>query len=186
MNFLSTLSLLETRFAEQGVTYALIGGFAMALRGVQRMTADLDFLVMLEDLPEADAILSALGYRRIFHSENVSHYEGENAELGRVDVLHAFRGPSLGMLQRAELLPVTPEVSVRVAQVEDLIGLKVQALSNNPSRALGDWHDVYMLVQAAGAAKNPLDWDLLGEYLSLFGQEARLEELCALYREQGA
>ena len=74
MNFLSTLSLLETRFAEQGVAYALIGGFAMALRGVQ----------------------------------------------------------------------------------------------------------------AAGAAKNPLDWDLLSEYLSLFGQEARLEELCALYREQGA
>ncbi len=181
MDFLRTLSLLEARFAAQGVAYALIGGFAMALRGVQRMTADLDFLVMLEDLLQAEAIFAELGYRRVFHSENVSHYAGENAELGRVDVLHAFRGPSLGMLQRAELLPVTPEVSVRVAQVEDLIGLKVQALSNNPARALGDWHDVYMLVQAAGATDQSLDWDLLGEYLDLFGQEARLGELRALY-----
>ena len=186
MDFLRTLSLLETRFAEQGIAYALIGGFAMALRGVQRMTADLDFLVMLEDLPRADAILSTQGYRRVFHSENVSHYEGDSAELGWVDVLHAFRGPSLGMLQRAELLPVTPEVRVRVAQVEDLIGLKVQALSNNSARALGDWHDVYMLVQAAGVEERSLDWDLLEEYLDLFGQQARLSELRALYDGKGA
>jgi DNA-binding IclR family transcriptional regulator len=75
----------------EGLHYALIGGFAMALRGVQRTTVDLDFILMLEDMARADEILRDAGYRRVFHSENVSHYESADQTWGRIDILHAFQ-----------------------------------------------------------------------------------------------
>ena len=46
MNFLAALEKLTAAFDEADVHYALIGGFAMALRGVQRATVDLDFILL--------------------------------------------------------------------------------------------------------------------------------------------
>ena len=67
-----------------GVNYALIGGFAMGLRGVQRATMDLDFILMLEDMGKADEILRGFGYERIFHSPDVSQYQSTAGDWGRI------------------------------------------------------------------------------------------------------
>jgi predicted nucleotidyltransferase len=165
------------------VRYALIGGFAMALRGVQRATVDLDFILMLDDLEKADAILKTFGYERAFRSENVSHYQSEAMDWGRIDILHAFRGPSLSMLRRADLLAVTPELTLRVVQIEDIIGLKIQALQNDPRRLENDWHDIRLLVHSAAEQKLALDWELIEDYLSLFQMQDRIEELRKCFRE---
>lgn len=141
MDFARVIEQVCGRLDVAGIRYALIGGFAMALRGVQRATMDLDFILMLEDMGKADAILSEFGYRRDFHSENVSHYRSSDQEWGRIDILHAFRGPALGMLQRAERIPVDASLTLPVVHVEDLVGLKIQALVNDPLRAISDWDD---------------------------------------------
>jgi hypothetical protein len=153
----------------------------MALRGAQRATMDLDFLLMLDDLERAHAIFEELGYRREFYSENVSHYSGTGTEWGRVDILHAFRGPSLSMLGRAERIRIDADLSLPVAQAEDIIGLKIQALKNDPSRAMGDWHDILLLLAAAGRQRHAIDWPLLEDYLRLFHLEAKLPELKSAY-----
>lgn len=44
------------RLDKEGVRYALIGGFVMGLRGVQRATVDMDFILMLDDMSKADRI----------------------------------------------------------------------------------------------------------------------------------
>lgn len=49
MHFLKVIGTITRQLDAEGVRYALIGGFAMALRGVQRATVDLDFILMLED-----------------------------------------------------------------------------------------------------------------------------------------
>jgi predicted nucleotidyltransferase len=164
-----------------GIRYALIGGFAMALRGVQRTTMDLDFILMLEDMDRTHAILTEFGYQRVFHSENVSHYLSSGKGWGRIDILHAFRGPTLGMLSRAELLEVSDGIRLRVVHVEDLIGLKIQALVNNPDRTLRDWSDICLLLQAAREERIVLDWELLKDYLCLFHLEGRLPEMRGIY-----
>lgn len=153
----------------------------MALRGVQRATMDLDFILMLEDLEKADGILSEAGYRRLFRSENVSHYMGSDDTWGRIDILHAFRGPSLGMLRRAERLAVEGNVTLPVIRIEDLIGLKIQALTNDPTRAVSDWHDIGLLLTTVRDSGQPLDWELLEDYLRLFGLEAKLPELKSIH-----
>ena len=164
-----------------GVHYALIGGFAMAMRGVQRATMDLDFILMLEDMAKADEIIRSFGYVRVFHSANVSQYQSADGSWGRIDILHAFRGPTLGMLRRAETLPVTEDLSIRVVHREDIIGLKVQALVNDPSRAVRDWSDILMIVESARDQGATLDWTLVEDYLKLFDLEDRLGELKAYY-----
>lgn len=153
----------------------------MSLRGLQRSTMDLDFILMLEDMAKADRILRDCGYERVFHSENVSHYVSADRDWGRIDILHAFRGPTLGMLKRADSLPVLDDVRVKVVQIEDIAGLKVQALVNNPDRATRDWADIRMLLEAAGEQKRAVDWELLGDYLALFQLESKLAELKEWY-----
>ncbi len=163
------------------VHYALIGGFAMAMRGVQRATMDLDFILMLEDMAKADEIIRSFGYVRVFHSPNVSQYQSADGCWGRIDILHAFRGPTLGMLRRAEALPVMDDLTIRVVHREDIIGLKIQALVNDPSRAERDWADILMILEAAKQQGVSIDWCLVEDYLKLFQLESRLDELKTYY-----
>jgi len=138
MDFQKIVDEVVTKLDEAGIRYALIGGFAMALRGIQRATIDLDFILMLEDLDRADEILQQAGYQRGFRNENVSHYTADENWLGRIDILHAFRGPTLSMLDRAERIPLTPNINIPVVQIEDLIGLKIQAACTDSLRHASD------------------------------------------------
>ena len=181
MDFAASLPTLIGRFDAGQLRYALIGGLAMALRGVQRTTLDADFILLSDDLDVCHSILGTLGYHRAFHSPNVSHYTSTQAALGRIDLLHAFRPATLGMLERAERLPLTADCTIPVVHIEDLLGLKVQASCNDPSRAIGDWNDIHQMVQHAGQTGQALDWELIGDYLALFEQLPQLTKLQQLH-----
>ena len=51
---------------------------------------------------KVDGIMLGLGYECKYRSENVSQYTSPFEIFGEVDFLHAFRTPSLSMLERAE------------------------------------------------------------------------------------
>ena len=181
MNFVKVIEEVTSQLDAEGLHYALIGGFAMALRGVQRATVDLDFILMLEDWEKTDQIFQASGYIRAFKSENVSHYMAKNDELGRIDILHAFRGPTLGMLERAERIEVSDGLTLPVVQIEDIIGLKIQAAVNSPQRATSDWADIRMMLETAGEQAEAVDWELLHDYLGIFKLEDKLHTLQSWY-----
>ena len=177
MNFLEDLPKLVMAFDSQKISYALIGGVAMALRGVQRSTLDADFILLSENLKSCDSILQKMGYRCEFQSKNVSHYFSAEQGLGRIDFLHAFRPASLGMLKRAELMPLMDDCRIRVVLTEDLIGLKIQAALNDPDRYRGDWNDIYMLIDHSARSGKELDWELIADYLKIFDLLDQLEQL---------
>lgn len=181
MDFLKVLDEIGGALDRAEIRYALIGGFAMAMRGVQRATVDLDFILWLEDMDRTHELLQSRGYQRVFHSENVSHYRAEDSDYGRIDILHAFRRPSLSMLERAERVEVSPGLSVPVARVEDIMGLKIQAAVNDPGREAQDWLDIRLLLEAATQQREPLDWDLITDYLRIFKLEDRLASLKEWY-----
>ena len=135
-------------FRDKDIRYAAIGGFALGVLGVPRATMDLDFLVHREDLPALEALMAALGYSRRFHSENVSQYENKDAAWGSVDFLHAFRKTAISMLGRAMERPVFAGTAVvRVLRPEDVIGLKVQSMANDPDRRTKDAADIESLAR---------------------------------------
>ena len=54
---------------------------------------------------------------------------------------------------------------MKVLLPEDLIGLKVQAFSNDRTREPIDLYDIETLMKLHGEG---LDWELVGEYFELF------------------
>lgn len=178
MDFERVLGTLLDGFESRGIRCALMGGFAMGALGVPRATLDVDFLVHQDDLPKLGELMMSLGYRKHYGSENVSQYEHPDDRWGAVDFIHAFREISLGMLQRARLLPAfSGKRTLRVLEPEDVIGLKVQALANNPKRLSRETADIEALLRAH---RGKLDTARLEEYFQLFG----LSPLLASLRER--
>ncbi|MDD5629301.1 MAG: nucleotidyl transferase AbiEii/AbiGii toxin family protein [Elusimicrobia bacterium] len=170
MDFERVLKTLLEEFEQKRVRCALMGGVALGVWGAPRATLDIDFLVHHDDLCVLHEAMHALGYDRVVFTENISQYRHEAPGLGFVDFVHAFRRISLEMLGRAVERPVFGGTrQVRVLLPEDVIGLKVQAMVNDPeNRKAQDSADIEALMEARGAA---LDWDRVGEFYRLFSLE---------------
>ena len=175
MDFERVLRDLTSDFSGANVPYAMIGGFALGVLGIQRATMDLDFLVARDALPLVDEIMQRRGYRLHYRSENVSQFVSDAAPLGQVDFLHAFREISTGMLTRATELPAfAASLRVRTLRPEDIIGLKVQALSNDPRRERQDLADIEVLTERYASE---IDWERVRGYFALFGKLELYDEI---------
>jgi len=123
--------------------------------------------------------MEGLGYQCKYKTENVSQYLSPIRVFGEVDFLHAFRTPSLSMLERAEEKQMFGGmVAVRVLKIEDLIGFKVQAIANNEARKAADMADIEALI---ALNKGRIDWSLIEEYFALFGFDDLLRDLKRKY-----
>ncbi len=177
MDIKRTLTLIVGEFESHNVRYAMIGGFAVGALGVPRSTIDLDFLVPSSSLPRIDAIMLGLGYKKVFSSENATQYVSPAAEMGEVDFLHAFRPISVKMLEDAGTVSVFGDTTgVKVLKAEDIIGLKLQSINNNPDRLLKDNSDIEELMKIL-----KLDWKVLESYFELFDLHDRFVELKEKY-----
>jgi len=175
MDFKTVLSTLLKHFEERRVRYGLMGGFALGLWGVPRSTVDLDFLIHREDLDALGMVMQELGYERKFRSDNVSQYVAALKIFGELDFLHAYRKASLEMLERAaEKAIFSGELKIKVLRPEDLIGLKLQAIKNNPARKEQDASDIKAL---ASAQRGNLDWTLIAQYAEILEAGELLREL---------
>ncbi len=169
------LERLVDIFERLQIRYAVIGGFALGVLGAPRQTMDLDFLVRRDDLSKLDAALSDLRYTCLFRSDNVSQFRHDDPAWGSLDFIHAFRKVSLTMLDRAEIRMVSGgRVRLRTARPEDVIGLKVQAMFNDPERRLQEQRDIEALMGRHGAR---LDWNRVEELYGVFGLEAEAKAL---------
>jgi hypothetical protein len=175
MDFQTVISSLLKSFGEHRIRYSLIGGFALGLWGVARATVDLDFLVRREDREKVTQGMRELGYELKFQSENVSQYVSPLKLFGEVDFLHAFRRASIEMLDRAvEKEIFAGKARIKVLQPADLVGLKLQAIKNNPSRKEQDLADIESLVLAQKAR---LDWTLIETYAEALDAQDLLKEI---------
>lgn len=167
VNFERVLEALLAEFGRRRIRYAAIGGFALGVLGYPRTTIDLDFLVHKDDLSKVHDLLTDLGYQRVVHTENVSQYRHNDDVWGSIDFIHAFRKNSLAMLTRAKSYPVFgAKQTVKAADPEDVIGLKIQATVNDPDRKPQELADIERLMSLYGSK---LDWKRIQEYYDIFG-----------------
>lgn len=159
MNLRATLKLAHTLLDQNGIDHALIGGLAMACYGSTRATVDLDLLVREENKQKLKDVFLGNGFNLVNESVEVLQFAG----IGYVDILLARRPISQKILDQANLNG--PE-GIRFVRTEDLIGLKIQAYINDPSRELQDKADIQFLIQNVDS----LDWERVRSYADLFNQ----------------
>ncbi|MBF0490566.1 MAG: nucleotidyl transferase AbiEii/AbiGii toxin family protein [Candidatus Omnitrophica bacterium] len=174
MNFEAVIKMVLERFREQKVRCILIGGFALHASGYSRATNDIDFLVHGQDVFKVKQILGNLGYDIVHESKDVLNFIGQLKELGGIDFILAHRKYALSMLERARPFEILQGCMVNVAVPEDIIGLKLQAMANDPQRKAQDMADIQWLIHTHYKS---LDVLLLREYFSLFDRVDDLEKI---------
>jgi len=65
-------------------------------------------------------------------------------------------------------------ISIKILKIEDLIGLKVQAMANDEARKPIDLADIRALI---GLCKTEINWPLLEKYFAMFGFQELLKDL---------
>jgi predicted nucleotidyltransferase len=176
MNFKEVLKILLNRLSEAGIEAALSGGLALSTMGVFRFTKDIDFVVLDEQVDAVERIMSGLGYeKQDFSTAEILSFVSHLKVFGQVDFLVARRKYSRAMLQRAREVPVLGgELTVKALLPEDLIGLKLQAIVNDPkNRYTVDAPDIQQLLKLHRAR---MDMGLVREYFRLFIKEDLLDE----------
>lgn len=128
------LKMLMERFRAEGIDFALSGGLALSTMDVVRFTKGIDFIVHEEDKEAVESIMTELGYeKQKFSTDEIVSYWSPLKVFGQVDFLLARRKYTRAMMRNADLKPVFGgELQVNTVRPEDLIGLKVQAISNDP------------------------------------------------------
>ena len=157
---------------------ALIGGLALAAHEVVRGTRDVDFLVDIDDADRLHDALIALGYHCIHRSMDAANYARNDEGL---DLVYARR-PIARRLLREAVERDTAMGRLRVVSAEALIGLKLQALVNNPSRGR-DLDDIRALLRVQRGRLNMRE---VREYFALFERLEMLDELLAEIADSGS
>ncbi len=145
MDLRAVLIEIHTALHNASIDHALIGGLALAAHHCERATVDLDLLADAARADDVDEILVARGYACLHRSENVANYASEKPERGRVDFLFALRSYGRAILARAQEVEVLG-LQLRVVDAADLIGLKAQSSSNDPTRRRRDLADIERLL----------------------------------------
>ena len=176
MDFAGAFQAVLSRFQEESIEVALIGGLALGASGVARATLDMDLLIPKEEASHVRTIMRSLGYTLLHESAEVANYIHSEAAGGRVDFLYAHRPYARAMLSRAREMSIGGgQHRVKVLRVEDQIGLKVQSSSNDPTRYHQDMADIEALLRAH---RDGVDRGLLKEYFELFERGKEFERLC--------
>jgi len=133
---------LLRRFNEGGVRYCLVGGLALAHHSIPRQTQDVDIMVLPEDLPLVQRLLK--GHEQRGTAVVMIYQIGET----RIDIMPAnLQAKRTAVLEAID--DVIEELPVRVANLRDLILLKMWAIPDRPERSkrMQDETDVVALLE---------------------------------------
>lgn len=159
MDLRKTLKHVHGLLNSHKIDHALIGGLALACYGSTRATVDLDLLIHESAKEKAKELLLENGFHLINETIEVLQFSG----FGYVDFLIARRPISQEILKMSH--KSGPE-GIHFVRAEDLIGLKIQAYTNDKSREFQDKADIQYLIES----QEDLDWNLIKKYADLFEQ----------------
>ncbi len=165
-----TYERLVQRLDELGVSYSLVGGYALILHGVRRFTEDLDILVSGEGLDRLHGELIGRGYVRVAQaSRNLRDVEtGVHIEFLVTGEFPGDGKPKPVVFPDPEAVVETRE-GVKVINLRSLIELKLASGMTAKGR-LQDLADIQRLIQQHGLTSDyakQLHPYVRGEFLKL-------------------
>ena len=151
--------------SQEQVSFALVGGLAVAVRAEPRLTRDADLAVAVSGDDEAEALVLALrahGYEAFAAVEHDRVARLATVRLSRpghrdsavTDLLFSSSGIELEIVAAAESIEVVKGLTVPVARIGHLIVMKV--LARDDRRRPADADDLRNLAAVATAQ----DWEL--------------------------
>jgi hypothetical protein len=176
MDLKKVLKILIERLQAEEIDFVLIGGLALSTMKIFRFTQDLDFLIHEDAKEKIHAIMTNLAYeKQDFNSDEIVSYFSPLGSFGQVDFMLARRKYTKAMMSRAEKKPVFDEsCEVKILLPEDIIGLKIQAIHNDPGNRLPvDGSDIQQLLRLH---HHNMDMRLVREYFKIFEKEKLLDE----------
>ena len=168
---------LHAALTASELAYCLIGGVAVNAYGRVRGTLDLDLMIYSEAASQAQQIVESLGFRSLAPGDDIASYVRGNT---RLDFLIARRPIARDLLARAGTIEFGGD-AIPVIPIEGLLGLKIQAFNDNPSR-LQDLDDIVQLVRLH---RDRLNLDELRRYFRLFDRESVLDDILRSTRDAG-
>jgi hypothetical protein len=173
MDFRKVIESIVKEFSDQQIDFALVGGLAVSLYVQPRTTMDVDILLLSNDVKKAKKVFLEMGYKVVFESSDIVTFVSSKVGLGRVDVQLAHRAPSVEMLNRANVIDLFPKIKIKVLKPMDIIGLKVQAYNNDPSRYHKDMADIQELAKLVSKK----DLVVVQNYFKMFSKEKDFEAI---------
>jgi hypothetical protein len=163
------VSELVRRLGEEqkagGFQFLLIGGYGLEAHGVQRDTLDIDFAVVTESVPQAERVLSGLGFVRARLNHLCARYAHPEAGVIPVDLLLVNQSTMDKLLQDSVAHQLFGQ-SLTAPSVASFIALKLHAIKWNPKRMGKDGSDIVRLME-----QNPgvISMDHLRELCDRYG-----------------
>jgi len=144
----NTLSIVLGAASRKGLPCLLIGGNAVILLGLPRMTIDIDLLVPAEKRSQWLDLLRELGFRLLNGTEAFAQFDPGAEGMAPVDLMFVD-APTWKNLDGEAREEIVAESSVRIPRIEHLIALKLHAAAS-PTRVAGeqDWEDIRKMVRA--------------------------------------
>lgn len=150
MNYPTVFDLIADVFGKAGVVYALVGGFAVNAHHVSRQTADVDLLIVADDLEKAGRALEASGYRKAAVADVVARFEGDGKRLMDIDLLLVDPATLRQVCDAGKLVKIAGN-EFRVPSLRHLIAMKLHSIKGDPSKRLSkDLPDIVALMKRNG------------------------------------
>ena len=165
MNLKNVLLFIIQNFEKKKIKYGIIGGFALSLYGVNKNSNDLHFFAEREDAGKIDQVMHEAGYSCFNANLNVAQYISPLKEFGEIDFIFSRTDIGKNMLNRVNHFEIFEEkIKINVLKPEDLIGLKLHALKNDPDRKTKDLIDIILLLKIN---KNSIDFNIIKDYCNI-------------------
>lgn len=172
MEFKKVIASVLLELEKHNIPYALIGAVAMGFWGVRRDTVDIDILVKESDREKIISLMKGFGYDHLVSSNFADQFGHVLKSMGLIDFLYTKKKRSI--IESSKTFKGLGDVEIHVALPEDIIGMKLDAISNNPNRELQDWADIKAIVELLGES---LDWNKIKEYCKITGMEDKYEKI---------
>ncbi len=172
MEFKKILTGLLVEMQNKNIPYAIIGAVAMGFWGVRRDTMDIDFLVRSIDREKITAIMKGFGYDRAVSSKFADQFVHLIQAMGSVDFLYTKK--EKGIIESSTTFRGLDGEDIHVALPEDIIGMKLEGIRNNPKREMKDLADIQSIVELLA---DQLDWEKIKEYCKITGMEDAYDKI---------
>ena len=147
MSYQSVFQLLSDISKKTGVSFVLIGGFAVNYYKYTRQTVDVDFLVKEQDFQKILNLLEAAGYKVDYRQEVFARFtSAESPLLMDIDFMFIDVETFDKIIKDSQKTSIA-DCEFRVPSLEHLIALKLHAVKYNPKfRLAKDVPDIINLI----------------------------------------